>query len=227
MEWGLSQLDRGLWVVNVENRAPGGLYMPLRTTLVETPMGLWVRSPAPFSEKIATELETFAPIGALVAPNRLHHLHLNAAANRWKEAQIFLAPGLAEKVPTLPAGQTLTDQALTWGPDLETYAIAGAPGLSESTFFHRPSGSLIVTELLFHLVGVPDAWSRTMLHLTGVSGKLAKSRVWWMFIKDQAAWKRSVERILELPIRRLIPAHGEVLEAEPDQLRGRLREVLL
>ena len=66
-----------------------------------------------------------------------------------------------------------------------------------------------------------------MLHLTGVSGKLAKSRVWWMFVKDPKAWQRSVERILELPIQRLIPAHGAVLKAEPDLMRARLHAVLL
>ena len=128
MEWGLRQLDQGLWVVNAENRAPGGLYMPLRTTLVETPMGLWVHSPVPFSDETANEMAKIAPVGALIAPNRLHHLHLPAAANRWKEARVFLAPGLAQKVTSLPAGETLTDGSSPWGQHLEAYAIEGCTG---------------------------------------------------------------------------------------------------
>ena len=84
--------------------------------------------------------------------------------------------------------------------------------------FHRPSGSLLVTDLLFNILEPAGATAHVFYALVGVRRRLAQSRVWWFLRKDRAAYAASVDRVLALPFTRLVPCHGAVCEDARDRV---------
>jgi hypothetical protein len=58
--------------------------------------------------------------------------------------------------------------------------------------------------------------------------EVAQSRLWrHVFVKDRAAARESARRVLELPARPIVVAHGEPIEASGvDEAQARLRGAL-
>jgi hypothetical protein len=82
-----------------------------------------------------------------------------------------------------------------------------------------------VSDLLFHVRAPATAMTGFALAVMGTRGRFAKSRMWWMYRKDRAAWTESVERVAAWPFRRVVVGHGDVLEA--DDAPARVRAALL
>ena len=124
------------------------------------------------------------------------------------------APGLAAKRPDLAFDATLDAAAAAspaWGDDIDQLAIEGAPRLNESVFLHRPSRTLLVTDLVFNLAR-PQGWAaRLAFSLMGISGRVAQGPEWRLLTRDKQAARQSVERLLTWDFDRLVPAHGEVV----------------
>jgi hypothetical protein len=101
-----------------------------------------------------------------------------------------------------------------WG-EIEMRVVEGAPSVNEVVFFHRPSATLLVTDLVFNIVR-PATWqTRMLLRLTGTCGHLAQSRAWrFLFTKDPARAAESAAAILDWPFERLAPAHGDVVTGD-------------
>ena len=107
----------------------------------------------------------------------------------------------------------------------EIVAIDGIPFLNETVFFHHPSGTLLVTDLFFHMLDRPPNWmSRAVFSLLGVLGRPRQSPLVRMQTQDRAAAAASVRRLLDWPIQRVAPAHGAILEG--DGVQGTVAEVL-
>ena len=96
-------------------------------------------------------------------------------------------------------------------------------------FLHRPSRSLLVTDLLFNMTA-PDNWMTGLaLRLMGTYKRLGPSRLLrWRLTKDRRALKAGVERMLAWDFVRVIPGHGDVFEspAAREQARTSLGWVL-
>jgi hypothetical protein len=202
-------------------RLPGGVVLPLRCTVLRRPEGLWVHSPVRFSGERGDDLRRLGPIGDLVAPSRMHHLfagHDLGARRRWGPAS------LKEKRPDLDF-QPLRPDA--FGPDLSALPLEGAPAVDEWVFFHAPSGSLLVTDLFFHVLE-PETWATAaLMRLVGCHRRLAASRSWrWVFARDLPRLRTSLEAMLRWPITRVIPCHGAVAEVQPSDLRQALAVLL-
>src|SRR5262245_44383709 len=86
-----------VWRAPSEVRQPGGVRMPVNTTIVRLPAGLVVISPIAIDDALAAEIDALGPVRELVAPSCLHHLGMGAAAARWPAARVLVAPGLAAK----------------------------------------------------------------------------------------------------------------------------------
>lgn len=219
----LRELAPGLWCADARVGLGGGVEFPARMTVVRLPDGtLWVHSPLELSDALSREIEALGPVRHLVAPNLFHHLFLVAAAERWPDARVWAPEGLEKKQKALRIDARL-DAAADWDGAFETLPIEGARSISEWVFFHRPTRTLIVTDLVFNVDDSPRGMTRLMLRLTGALGRLARSRVWTMLVRDRGAFGASVRRLLELDFERVVPAHGAVLEQDA---KAALTEVL-
>ncbi len=208
----LHQVGPDVWVVDHVQRIAIGFTSPARMTVVRLgDGGLWLYSPGPIDDRTAEELEVLGPVQYLVAPNRFHHLHLPAAAARFPEADVLGVPGLPEKRKDVTFTGTL-GFASPWGGELQPIPIAGMPAFNEVVFCHRPSGSLLVADLLFNLRQRQGLIPSLYYRLTGVHRRVAMSRMFRFAIRDRAACAASCLRLLQYPFDRLIPSHGDVVD---------------
>ena len=201
----------GVWTAASEIRLPG-FWLPLRMTVVALEGGLWVHSPIAFDPALADGVAALGPVRWLVGPNLLHHRSLGAWAAHFGDAELWGAAGLAAKRPELPFTGTLGTGAQSWPHALESIAIEGSPKIGETVFLHRPSATLIVTDLLFNVLVMRGLATPWVLRLMGTHRRLAQSRAWRFGITDRVAFARSGQRLLDLAPERLIVAHGEVIE---------------
>jgi len=186
-----------------------------RSTVVQlADGGLVIHSPGPWASTPVEQLRALGPVRALVAPNKFHHLFLAENCAQLAEASVFLAPGLARKRPRLPAGETLSETPpALWAGELEQIHVEGAPPLDEIVFFHPASRSLLLTDLCFNFGAVEGFMTKLTLRLTRAYDRFGPSRLAGFFMKDKAAVKASVDRILQWDFERVIVAHGDVLES--------------
>lgn len=211
----LQPVAEDVWRVDRLLVLGGLLHFPARMTVVRLPSGgLWLHSPLPIDDDLAAALAALGPVEHLVAPNRLHHLHMGAAIERYPEARVWGAPGLAAKRPDLRLDDTLgASAASAWGDALEIAAVEGNDWVSESVFLHRPSKTLVVTDLVFNIQASASWFTRAVLWSVGAWRRPAQSKVWRLTTRDRGAAARSVGRVLGWDFDRVIPAHGAVLEA--------------
>jgi hypothetical protein len=202
-----------IWTVEHPMRFPGGVRLPSRMTVIRLPGGdLLLHSPVPIDDALAAELAALGPVAHIVAPSLLHHLFVPAALERYPQALLTAAPGLAEKRGELPVADVLSDEPPpAWEGVIDQVVIRGAPRLNEVAMLHRPSGTLIVTDLVFN-VQKPEGWAAGLvLRMMGTHKRLRQSRLWRFYARDRAEVKRSVEKVLAWDFQRVLPGHGEPL----------------
>ena len=92
-------------------------------------------------------------------------------------------------------------------------AIAAGRTIEEIVFCHRPSRTLLLTDLAFNVRESPSLPTRLWLRLNGVYGRFGPSRVARALIRDRAAARDSLDRILAWDFDRVVVSHGVVLES--------------
>lgn len=204
----------------------GGFRMPTRMTAIPLASGgVALVSPVPMDDALAARVEALGPVEFLVAPNLLHHLYLADAAGRFPKARVLGPAGLRTKRPDLridlALGGPLPDELTT---TVEVVPIEGAPSVDEFVFYHRPSQSLVVTDLVFNVTRPRGVIAHVALWLMGCHGRVAQSRAWKFFVKDRAAAARSARRVLGLAVRTLVVAHGDVVTEDVPNALARALE---
>lgn len=230
----LVPLAEELWAFEHDLYLPGRVHFRGRSCVARLDDGsLWVHSPNPLDDALAAELAALGPVRHLVAPNKLHHLHLADAMARYGDARVWVAPGLADKRDDLAAHgelRALGDGAPSdWAGQIDQLVIGGAPWVNEVVFVHRRSGALLVTDLVFNVHEVEGWISPLVFRMTGAYRKLAQSRLFRSQVKDRRAFARSGEALLQLDFDKVVMAHGEPLlapDAEGRTPRERLETAL-
>lgn len=222
----MQSIGEDIWQVpGTPLRMPGGMILPIAATVIRLRTGgLVVYSPVQPEPAAGAAIDALGPVEHVIAPSALHHLYAAAAAARWPAARIHAAAGARAKQPALRV-----DRDLAGGPDpawqgtLDVVRIAGAPQIDEHVAFHRPSGTLICADLLFHITRPANLATRIILTLMGTGGgRLAQSRVWRFARRDRAAARASLARVLAWPIRQVAPCHGEPCAVTAAELAPRL-----
>jgi hypothetical protein len=211
---GLRSLAPGVWCADAQASLGAGVALPIRMTIVRLPDGtLWVHSPIRLTDELVAELRKLGPVAHLVSPNLFHHLFLEQAAQRFPQARVWAPAGLEKKQKTLRIDAHL-DATLDWEGAFAALPIEGARSMSEWVFLHRPTGTLIVTDLVFNLDDSHRGVTRLVLRWTGTFDRLARSRVWSLLVRDRGAFGASLRRVLDLDFERVVPAHGAVIDAD-------------
>lgn len=209
----LSRVSEDVYTLEVPLRV-GGLELGGRMTVVRLRGGgLWLHSPVRCEAAAREAVEALGPVRYLVAPNLMHHLHMRAWAAAYPEARVVALPGLRRKQPELRIDVELGDTSGEgYGEVLSQHRVRGIPRLEEFVFLHRPSRTLLVTDLAFHIRHSPSWLTRTYLRLCGAYGRLAPTVLLKAMVKDRPALRASLEEVLRLDFERVVVCHGEVLE---------------
>jgi hypothetical protein len=210
----LRRVDTGLWVAEAPLRFVG-LEIGARMTVARLPDGrLWLHSPIAASEDLVRAVRAEGAIACIVAPNRLHHLFVSDWRSLAPEARSFIAPGLAAKRPDLARATPLADAPdPEWAEVFDQVLVDGMPYVNEVVFFHRATKTLVVADLAFNFGAESSPLTRFTFRMLGGYGRLGPTALERGLVRDRAAFRRSLERILEWPFGRVIVAHGAVCEA--------------
>lgn len=191
-----------------------GMSLGHRMTVVRLPdQSLWVHSPVAYSAELGAALARLGPVAHLVAPNCVHDTYLEGWFTAYPGARFHGARGFSRVRPDLKFTDTLGDAAdPAWASVMDQHLLRGMPRVNEVVFCHRPSRTLIVTDLIFNL-GPDMPWlSRVLLRINDCYCKAATSRLLRSAIADRGALKTSVERVLSWDFERVVLSHGRNLE---------------
>ena len=202
-----------------------GVEMGTRMTVCRLGDGsLWVHSPvAPDRVVVAALLTIGGAVEHVVAPNKLHHLHFGAFADRFPDALRYASPDLPSRRPDLRFDVVLGDEPRPgWAADLDQCAVRGRFSVDEIVFLHRASGTLIVTDLLEEGSAEWPLVSRLAARVAGIYERHGPPRdMKWSLRRDRPAIRRAVERILSWDFERVILSHGRLVESGAKDLVAR------
>jgi len=205
-------IAEGVWETRNEVWMPGRVCFDGRMTVLRlADGGLLLHSPNPLGPEHVAELSELGEVRHIVAPNLVHHLFAAAAKATFPQATLWGAPGLREKVGLAVdevLGESFPD------PAVQAISLPSGPRLNETVFLHRPSRTLVVTDLVFN-VQQPRGWgTHLVMHIVGCHRCLSASRsLKWVFVRNDLPGFAAASRALaELDWDRLVMAHGDVVE---------------
>ena len=192
-------------------------FLGLRLTATMTVLrlgdgSLLLHSPVAMTPERRAAVEALGPVAHLYSPNTFHHLRLGDWAAAFPSAKLHAPPGLAKKRPDLRIDRvhhSVPEPA--FAGVAEEHRIDGFR-LEETAIFYRPAATLLVADLV-HNIGRPThGWTKIYTRAMGFYDKVALSRaIRWTAFPDEAAARRSVDRLLALPFERLVVGHGAPL----------------
>ncbi len=218
----LEELAPGLWSQPSSIRL-GLVALPRRSLVARLASGgLFVHSPNALDDALRADLARLGPVEHVVAPNLMHHAHLADWRMAYPRAIVHGAPGLAAKKPQLAFDRELgPDPDPAWRGVFEQRLVTGAPRLAETLFLHRPSRTLVLTDLAFHIGAEAPFAVRLMMRLNGRYGELGPTRVLKTYLDDRAEVRRVLLDVCDTwDFERVHVAHGEPHERGRAVLRA-------
>ncbi len=199
-----------------------GVHLPLRSMLVTTAKDTLLVSPVGTGDEMSAVGEREV---TLVAPSLLHSKHIGTARTALNTTSLWGPRGFAEKHPELGPVKTFDVDAWPHAATLPYVVIGGAPRRNEVVFFHRATRTIYTADLVFNVRKPTGVLSPLAFRAMGIHKRFAVARPWKLWIKDSAAFKRSIDAVLAWDFDRIAMAHGEILEANGrDRLIAALRE---
>lgn len=206
----LTPLAKDLWFVDQPLRFLG-LEVGTRMTVVRLDeRRLLLHSPVARTPELARAVEALGEPAIVVAPNRLHHLYVGEWKAAYPDCAVHVAPGLETKRADLAPAAILGSEAIC--EPLVQVPLTGFPFSNEVVFFHAASGTVLASDLIFNLTAENPWLTRAVMSIGGRYGRPSATIVERLLVKDRAAFRASLDRILAWPFERLVMAHGAVLE---------------
>lgn len=210
----LEALDDDIWVATRPLPLAVGDVGARMTVLRAADGSLLLHSPVHLDPPLRDAIDALGRVRWLVGPSKVHHLFLGEWVRAYPGATLCGAPGLAEKRRDLAFHCVLDRMPPSgWPEAVSLQRIDGAPLMNEVALLHRPSRTLVLTDLVFNVV--PDGRNRARLFhwLAGATGRFGPHRIVRFGIRDRAAARRSLDAILAWDFDRVVMSHGEILAA--------------
>lgn len=163
--------------------------------------------------ELRVELAGLGEVRHVVGPNLWHDEGLREFQLEQPEALFHAAPGLAAIKRDVRFGAELSDTPHgEWVAVLEQHLGRGMPRMKEVVFFHPSSRSLIIADLAFNLGPEGPWWFSLLMRVYGAWGRFGPPPVEKWMMRDRAAVRASLDRILEWDFDRIIVGHGHNVE---------------
>ncbi|MDN5785500.1 DUF4336 domain-containing protein [Pseudorhodobacter sp.] len=226
-----------VWVADgpeIRMRYLGGTVpFPTRMTILRLPGGgLWLHSPTEPTEALFDAVARLGPIEHIIAPNTLHYWWVPEWHQRFPEARLHAVPGLAKRatrdLPPMEQLGEVPDPA--WAGVIEQVIVPGGL-LSEVDFFHRPSKTLILTDLIenFEPKRVRSRFWRWTMQAFGAADPDGKAPfdMRLSFWRHRKPLRRAVQQMIDWSPERVLLAHGRWYDRDgTEELRRAFRWVV-
>jgi hypothetical protein len=202
-----------------------GFPYPTRMAVARLADGsLWVWSPVALTPDLESAVDALGPVRNVVSPNKIHHLFLGEWAGRWPEARLHAPPGLAERKPELSFDAELGDAPdPAWASDIDQTIFRGSIALEEVAFFHRPSRTAILCDLVQRLEpGSMGGFKGMVMRLNGLVGERGSTPREWRasFLRRKPA-RAALARVLAWEPEQLLIAHGSCARSDATGILAR------
>jgi hypothetical protein len=175
--------------------------------------GLFIHCPVALDEPTRRAVDALGEVRAVVSSSLYHHLYAGEWMQAYPDALFCACPGLPRKRPDLRWSHVLGDEPHDrWKGDLDQVFFS-ARFEKEVVFFHSKSQTLITADALLNLSKHPSRLTRAVAFLMGNSAP-GKGYLERIAVRDRAAARRQVDRMLQWDIRRIVLAHGALVERE-------------
>ncbi len=216
MTFALEELGDSLWLAEGDVVSFFGFPYPTRSVVVRLAEDrLWVWSPIRLADDLRREIDRLGAVAHLVSPNRLHHLHLAEWRAAYPAAKLWGPQSTVRRFRKLAFAGALTDAPPPdWASDIDQAWFRGSFAMDEIVFFHRPSRTAIVADLIQTF---DDAflrrhwswWSRPLARLGGIAAAdPGAPRDWRRSFLDRAPARAARAKALSWECERVVIAHG-------------------
>ena len=155
-------------------------------------------------------------VDLILVPNSLHSDEARYYAERYPRATVLVPAAArakcAAKLPRVDGAYDAWPSA--WADELEALQVEGTR-MSEALFWHRPSRTLITTDLVFHFVDELSGFSRALMKWNGAVQTVGPTRIFrWFFLRDRAAFARSLQPLKSWDFERIVMSHGTIVDQD-------------
>lgn len=211
----LTNLGENLWVYEEPLYFLGTRITRIMTVVRLEDGSLFVHSPAGLSSDVQASLDALGDVRYVVPASKLHgHLYMEQYRAAFPDVELFAAPGLAARRDDLTFDSLLGSVPdPRWAADLDQVALMGNWWLTELAFLHRPSETMIMGDMGYHITEHSSIEMRLLGRLGGIYDRIGQPYEFKLTITNEATFRRSVRQLLDWEFDRVIPGHGEILES--------------
>lgn len=223
----LEQFAENIWIYEGAKIKFYGFPFPTRMTVIRlSDNKLWIHSPEKLNDQLIKELSGLGEVSYLISPNKLHHLFLDEWITAYPKAIKYAAPGLANKRAEIIFDCELSDQSeAVWQEEIDQTVFHGSPAMEEVVFYHRPSKTLILTDLIENLdPGTLNWWQRGLAKIAGILSPNGKMPLDWRVsfsVGDKQIARSSLECMLSWDTERIILSHGKCVVSNGNEFLDR------
>jgi Domain of unknown function (DUF4336) len=221
----LEEFAPSLWTADGPVVSFYGFPYPTRMAIARLADGsAWVWSPVGLTPELARAVDAIGPVRHIVSPNKIHHLFLKQWAERWPDARLYAPPGLTQRKPELHFDAELGDQPdPAWAADVDQTIFHGSLAMEEVVFFHRPSRTAIVCDLVQRFDPARATGLRGLvMRLDGLVGEGGSTpREWRLSFLRRGPARAARARVLAWKPERLVIAHGACARENATEILAR------
>ena len=191
-----------------------GLETGTRMTVVRlADGGLFVHSPVALDPATREAVDTLGPVRAVVAPSLFHHLYVGEWMRAYPGASFSACPGLEKKRKDLQWSAILGDDAeAQWRGELDQVFFGARTLENEVVFFHRKSKTIVSCDFVFNLATHASPFTRFVARALG-NGEPGVTLLERVLIRNRAAAREQIGRMVAWGADRIVVAHGDVIES--------------
>lgn len=208
-------LGQDVWIVDSGPISAMGMQLPVRMTVLRLGNGsVLLHSPTRYTPELAQAIEGIGPVRHLVAPTIAHSSFLAEWQHACPAAKVWAVPGLRDRAQVRRSGvridADLADIApAQWADAVEQGLVYGAGGFCEAWFFHRPSRTLLLADLIENMepAKLPPVTS-LLMRASAATRATTGLHVRAVLLVKQGEARRAVQRMLATDPQRVVFSHG-------------------
>jgi hypothetical protein len=213
----LKPIAEDVWIVDGEAIRFGlpwpKIPFPTRMTIIRIGGDLFIHSPTALTASLGFEAARLGTPRWIVGPNRLHYWWIPDWHKAFPAAEVYLAPKIREQSKgRIDFDGHSLDRAsgYPWDDTIATLPVEGSY-MTEVVFFHRPSRTLVLTDLIENFEPGKLGWlARWLTRLGGANGSMPRDMR--LSYKNKQALREAVETMIGWNPERIVLAHGRWYE---------------
>ncbi|WP_255195626.1 DUF4336 domain-containing protein [Halorarius litoreus] len=176
--------------------------------------GLFVQSPAQLTPDLRRQLDDLGEVRFVAAGSKLHgHLYMEQYRAAYPDVELLAAPGLAARRTDLRFDAVLGDAPdARWAESIDQVVLDGHRWITELTFLHRESGTVVMGDYGYHIGPSSPLTTRLVARLAGMYRRVGAPPDLRATVTNEATLRRGIDEVLAWEFDRLVPGHGEVVD---------------